>query len=247
MEEYRQFTGELKVLERKNQWLYSVELWMLSAKPNRNHWQYPVNDAVAKLFLGKPLLTAYLAEGMVIGDGHNMREYTDENGEPRADFTAADAERIVGSLSERPEDIRVEERDGDTWVVGVGTLWEWYCGQLCDQIRDLAEQGRTMPVSIETLVTASHMDGDIEVMDEFTVLGVTILGITVTPAVAGARITALRALDGEFKELKIRAASYIGDTDPAQPGIGEPNPEQPQVGEEQPTTKNNNEGGNRGD
>lgn len=246
MEEYRQFTGEIKVLQKRNEWLYDVDLLVLSAKPNRNHWQYPVNENVAKLFLGKPILTAYLADGMVIGDSHNFREYTDpETGEPRGDFTGADAERIVGSLSDNPAEIQVVEREGDTWITARGTLWEWYCGQLCDQIRDLAEQGRTMPVSIETLVTASHMDGDIEVMDEFTVLGVTILGITVTPAVAGARITALRALDGEFKELKIRAASYIGDTDPAQPGIGEPNPEQPQVGEEKPTTKNNNEGGNR--
>lgn len=242
MEEYRQFTGELKVLERKNDWLYDVELWMLSASPNRNKWQYPVNESVAKLFLGKPLLTAYIANGAIVGDGHNFREFTDpETLEPRGDFTSATAERIVGSLSENPEDIRVLERDSDTWIVGRGTLWEWYCLQLCEQIRQLAEQGRTMPVSIETLVTQSHMDGEIEVMDEFIVLGVTLLGINVTPAVAGARITALRALDGEFQELKIRAASYNGVQEPDQPGA-EPNPEQEPVGE--PTT-NKKEGGNR--
>ena len=127
-------------------------------------------------------------------------------------------------------------------VHGRGTLWEWYCLQLCEQIRQLAEQGRTMPVSIETLVTASHMDGDIEVMDEFIVLGVTILGINVTPAVAGARITALRALEGEFAELKIRAASYNGEVNPAEPGT-EPNPEQKPVGD--PPTATNEKGGNR--
>lgn len=243
MEEYRQFTGEIKVLERRNEWLYDVDVYMLSASDNRNGWRYPVNESVAKLFLGKPLLTAYEANGAVIGGGHTFREFTDpETGEPRADFTAADAERIVGSLSERPEDIRVVPKDGDTWIVGRGTLWEWYCGQLCEQIRDLAEQGRTMPVSIETLVTKSHMDGEIEVMDEFVVLGVTILGIHVAPAVAGARITALRALDGQFNELKLRAASFVGEQNPAQPGTSEPNPEPNPVGE---PTKNNNEGGNR--
>lgn len=211
MEEYRQFTGELKVLQKRNEWLYDVELWMLSASANRNNWKYPVNEAVARLFLGKPLLTAYIADGNIVGDGHNFLEYFDpETGEPRGDFTAADAERIVGSLSDDPADIRVVERDGDTWVVGRGTLWEWYCGQLCDQIRGLAEQGRTMPVSIETLVSQSHMDGDIEVMDEFIVLGVTILGVHVTPAVAGARITALQALEqGEYQQLKLKAASYL--------------------------------------
>lgn len=243
VEEYRQFNGEIRVLERRNEWLYDIEVWALSDPVNLNNWKYPVNDNVAKLFLGKPLLTAYLAGGTVYGGGHNFREFTDpETGEPRGDFTGADAERIVGSLSENPEDIRVEERDGNKWIIGRGTLWEWYCLQLCEQIRQLAEQGRTMPVSIETLVTASHMDGDIEVMDEFIVLGVTILGINVTPAVAGARITALRALEGEFAELKIRAASYNGEVNPAEPGT-EPNPEQESVGD--PPTATNEKGGNR--
>lgn len=210
MSEYRQVQGEIKLLQRRNEFLYDVELWMLSASANRNNWKYPVNEAVARLFLGKPLLTAYIGDGTIVGDGHNFLEYFDENGEIHGDFTAADAERIVGSLSEDPADIRVVERDGDTWIVGRGTLWEWYCGQLCEQIRGLAEQGRTMPVSIETLVSESHMDGDIEVMDEFIVLGVTILGVHVTPAVAGARITALQALEsGEYQQLKLKAASYL--------------------------------------
>ena len=238
MESYRQIEGELKLLRQQNEFLYDVELWMLSASNNRNKWRYPVNEQVASLFLGKPLLTAYIMGGKMIGDGHNFRETVDpETGEPRGDFTGSDAERIVGSLSDEPGDIRVVERDGDTWIVGRGTLWEWYCGQLCEQIRDLAEQGRTMPVSIETLVTQSHMDGDIEVMDEFIVLGVTILGVHVAPAVAGARITALQALEGQFKELKIRAASYAGagPADPQEPK------EDPESGGEK-TPKMNQEG-----
>lgn len=226
MSEYRQVKGELKLLERKNEFLCDVELWMLSAAPNRNYWQYPVNESVARLFLGKPLLTAYVGNGTILGDGHNFLEvYDPETGEIRGDFTGAEAERIVGSLSEDPADIRVVERDGDTWIVGKGTLWEWYCGQLCEQIRGLAEQGRTMPVSIETLVSQSHMNGDIEVMDEFIVLGVTILGLHVAPAVAGARITALQALDGEYQQLKLKAASYMAqdDTKP-EPKNNETNP-----------------------
>lgn len=238
MESYRQIEGEIRLLQKQNDFLYDVEIWMLSASDNRNNWRYPVNDKVASLFLGKPLLTAYVMGGKIVGDGHNFRETVDpETGEPRGDFTGADAERIVGSLSEDQKDIRVVERDGDTWIVGRGTLWEWYCGQLCQQIRQLAEQGRTMPVSIETLVTESHMDGDIEVMDEFIVLGVTILGVHVAPAVAGARITALQALEGQFKELKIRAASYAGagPADPQEPkedpeGGGEKTPKMNQKG-----------------
>ena len=227
MQEYRQFNGEIKVLQKQNEWLYDVELWMLKEEEaNRNNWRYPVDRATADLFVGVPLLTAYVMGGKVNGDGHNFREYTDpETGEPRGDFRGADAERIVGSLSENPADIRIEESDGYKWLVGRGSLWQWYCGELCDQIRNLAEQGRTMPVSIETLVSESHMDGDVEVMDKFIVLGVTILGIHVEPAVEGARIAALQALESDFKELKLRAASYAGNAagEPASQPNNDPN------------------------
>lgn len=218
VDEYRQFSGELKLLERRNDWLYDVEVWLTNDRTNENNWRYPVNRRVADMFAGAPLLTAYVMGGKVVGDGHNFAEYTDpETGEPRGDFRGADAERIVGSLSEDPNDIRIEESDGDTWIVGRGTLWEWYCGELCEQIRDLAVQGRTMPVSIETLVSESHMDGDVEVMDNFIVLGATILGVHVAPAVTGARITALRALESDFKALKLRAASYADKPDSTEP------------------------------
>lgn len=209
IKELRTFSGEIKLLGRNSRWLYDVELWLLNDAVNRNGWRYEDMEGHKDLFCGTPLLVAYLANGNVIGDGHNFRMvYDPETGEERASFTDATAERIVGALSENPDDIRTVERDGNTWIVGKGFLWEWYAPELVDKIAEAAQQGRGMSVSIETLVTRSRDEDGVEVEIDYEILGTTILGDHVQPAVEDARIVAWQARANEFKELKLRAASY---------------------------------------
>lgn len=213
MSEYRQFDGELKLLSQVNPWTFRVELWLLNGKVNRNGWRYENLREHLKGFLDTPILIAYPTKNQV-GDGHNFRMVPDpETGALRPSFMDADAEHIVGRLSERMEDIRMEERDGVQWVVGTGMIWKWYARELVDKITKDAEQGRVMSVSIETLVTESHMEGDVEVETSYEILGTTILGDHVAPAVADARIKALQALRQPFAELKLRAASWEAKED----------------------------------
>ena len=202
----RTLTGKLKVLNRSGDYLFPVELWLLNDLRNRNDWRYEGVENSAAKFLGKPILTAYV--GGKVGDGHNFQMQTDENGDPAPSFTGPTDERIVGSISEDQGDVRIEKTGGATWVVGVGTIFAWYAKELVRKLREYAEQGREIPVSIETLVSKSRMENGVEVEEEFEVLGVTILGDHVTPAVAGARIAALSQMESEFRELKVRAASY---------------------------------------
>ena len=208
MATYRQFDGEIRVMEQINPWTFRVELWLLNDKVNRNGWRYERLREHLRNFADTPILIAYPTRNQ-IGDGHNFRMAPDpETGEMVPTFTDADAEHIVGRLSEKAEDIRLETKDGAEWVVGTGIIWKWYARELVDKIARDAEQGRAMSVSIETLVTESRMEGDIEVETSWEVLGTTILGDHVAPAVADARIKALRALREPFAELKIRAASW---------------------------------------
>lgn len=202
--------GEIRVLRQVNEYLYDVELWLLNAEVNRNNWQFINLEEHRALFAGTPILIAYIRNGQGIGDGHNYVMKRDpKTGKERPSFTAATAERIIGSLSDNPEDIRLEVRDGVTWIVGRGTLWKWYAPETVDKIAADAAMGRNMSVSIEALIEVSHMEGDVEVEERYTPLGTTILGDHVQPAVKDAKIAPLSA-GGSFEELKVRAASYRG-------------------------------------
>lgn len=208
MPEYRNITGEIKLLQRENDFIYPVEIWLLNDKVNRNNWKFVNLEEHKDKWTGIPILVAYVGEK--VGDGHNFSVRTDKKGKKYQSFTGATAERICGSMSEKISDIRIEERDGATWTVGKGSLWAWYNHELCAQVSEWAEQGRTMSVSIEALIEEFHKDENgVEVETKFLPLGVTLLGEGVAPAVDGAHIRKLQEIAGEFEELKLRAASYI--------------------------------------
>lgn len=208
----RSFNGELKLLEKKNEFLYDVEVYALNDCTNRNGWKYTNMSGNKNQFCGTPLLCAYVNGGKTIGDGHNFDNGIDpETGQAVPTFTGNNAERIVGAVSDNPDDIRVESINGCNWIVCKATLWTWYAREAVAKIKKDSAEGKPMSVSIETLVSKWHMDGDTEVEDEYTVLGTTILGDGVAPAVEDARIMTLSEITSEFEQLKLRAASYIGN------------------------------------
>lgn len=209
MSERRTFTGKIRLLAAEVRRRFPVELWLLNDLVNENGWRYERIVENKNGFLEMPILTAYVNGGRTIGDGHNFQEETDADGNPSPSFTRATDERIVGVMSARPDDIRTERADNTTWIVGKGFIYSWYAKELVNKIGRYTEQGRDIPISIETLVTQSRMDGEVEVEEEYEILGVTILGDHVPPAVTGARIFALNLSEREFREMRVRAASLL--------------------------------------
>lgn len=206
---HRVVTGQMKVMEAVNRKLYRVEIAALNDITNRNGWRYTDLEGHLNEFKDIPILTAYVNGGVTVGDGHNFDMKLDPaTGEEYPSFMAADAERIVGWVP-KDANIRVEDRDGINWVVVTGYLWTWYSRELVEKI---AGQGGGMEVSIETLVTAEHKEGDVDVEDSYIVLGITVLGDGVSPAVAGANIKSLAELREGMKEEVLKAASYIHET-----------------------------------
>lgn len=213
LEVHKNAQGRLRVLESVNKKLYSVELWLLNEKVNRNGWKYVNIEDHLPEARDIPILTAYVNGGRKIGDGHNFDMRIDPaTGKEYASFTDADAERIVGWIP-KDSNIRMEkDKDGTDWMVANGYLWRWYAPELVDKI---AEQGG-MDVSIETLVHQMREEDGVEVELSYTILGVTVLGSGVTPAVAGATIQSLAALRDSMKQEILRAASYLA-TEPQEP------------------------------
>ena len=200
---YNTFTGKLRVLSQEDEFLYKVEVWLLNSEVNRNGWQYLNLDEHRALFADTPILVAYT--GGKVGDGHNFRMKRDDNGEAYASFTDANAERIVGWFK-NDSDIRIEEKDNVRWIVGNGTIWSYYAKELADMLTEQGAEG--MDVSIETLVDSVRVENGVEIFDKYQILGTTILGKGVNPAVAGAHIRAL-SLEDDLKDFKLRVASYM--------------------------------------
>ena len=211
-EKHKNVVGKLRVLRAVNKKLYSVELWLLNNIRNRNGWLYENLEEHLSEVEDIPILTAYLRNGQVIGDGHNYDLRRDKDGKEYASFTAADAERIVGWIP-KDSNIRLETDENSVpWIVADGYLWRWYAPELVDKI---AGQGG-MEVSIETLVHQERVEGNTEIEERYTILGATVLGDGVAPAVAGASIKSLAEMREGMKNEILKAASYIGETDEPQ-------------------------------
>lgn len=194
--------GELRVLQKISNHEFEVELWIMRDAENQNKWNYQNLENHYLTFVGRPILIAYV--NGKIGDGHNARKKIDpKTGEEYYSYLDGTAERIVGTLSDDKKDFALVKRDGHTWITAKGKLFAFYAKELVDLI---VRTGR-MDVSAETLVSKSYQDGDIEVFTEWEGLAVTVLGKGVPPAIPGARIKALSAMQEEFKTLKLRAAS----------------------------------------
>lgn len=195
------FQGQLRLLAEKNGWLQRVEVRLLNSDLNRNGWIYQNLDEHRHLFAKTPLLCAYV--GDKVGDGHNFSMRKDEKeGKEVPDFTAPDAERIVGYFA-NDEDIRIEYIDGKKWIVGVGTIFSWYNRQLVEKLKERGE----LSVSIETLIDEMHYEGNTEVFTKYQILGTTILNEKVNPAVVGANIKTLQ-FKGDIQEFTMRVASF---------------------------------------
>lgn len=200
---YNSFIGTLKILAEKDGWRQKAELWLLNDITNNNDWRYERLEEHKNLFAKTPILVAYV--GDKIGDGHNFREVSNPDGSVIASFMSSTAERIVGFF-DNDSDIRIEEKDGKKWIVGIGYIWQWYAQELVEKIKKQGLDG--MSISIETLVDEMHKEGSTEVFTKYQILGTTILGDDVAPAVTGANIRALSALGvDKIREETLRVAS----------------------------------------
>ena len=193
----------LEILGQDKDLNYDVQICAMRSGLNRNNWDYRNIREHAHTFAGVPILCAY-PKGQ-IGDGHNMEETTLPTGETIYDFTGPNAERIVGAVSDDPNDISIDEVDGEEWIHVKGKLWRFYNRQLVDYIAKLG----SLEVSSETEVfDFVQEDNGVEVFSNWRALGITILNPKVAPAIPGANIKALKELNEHFNEIKLAAASY---------------------------------------
>ena len=204
---HRIFEGQLRVCSSDDKKNYKVKLMLLNERVNRNNWQYTRVAEHAREAENIPLL--YSVINGKIGNSHDFEIVTDERGRQYASFIGAESEHPYGWLPEMVNgkpNARMETIDGVEWLTATAYLPSFYNTEM---IAELEKNQGQMPISIETLVTKFHMDGDVEVEEEYSIVGVTILGVSTTPAVAGANIRKLALTDKSLKEMRLRVASLV--------------------------------------
>lgn len=200
-------TGEVKLLRRLNKYEFLVEIRVMREGLNNNKWDYRNLKEHYKTFLGQPILIAYV--GKKIGDGHNMRKVIMPDGSVEYTFVDGTAERIVGTISEDENDIRLEETNGNLWMIAKGRIFAFYARETVEKIIATG----AMDVSAETeIFEGETADNGVEIFTNWAGLGVTILGDDVPPAIPGARIKAMSVND-DVRDMNLRVASLLQEGD----------------------------------
>ena len=200
-------TGSVKFLRRLNKYEFLVEVRVMREGLNNNKWDYRNLREHYLTFLGQPILIAYV--GRKIGDGHNMRTVRLPDGSVEYTFTDGTAERIIGTLSEKEEDLRLEESGGNLWMIAKGRIFAFYAREAVEKIIDTG----SMDVSAETeIFSEEQAENGVEIFTDWAGLGVTILGDDVPPAIPGARIKAMSVSD-DVRDMNLRVASMLREED----------------------------------
>ena len=177
---------QLRIKTLLNKEFLAVDIMAISnIYPNRNK-SYFTEDSMRNAiptFYEKPILGAFdtLKEDYL---GHNTSLIHDEYG-VHEDTTGGRNEVPLG-LVRTKDRVELIEKDGLKWISLSAALWVNYSYRQVKKL--LKSKGKR--VSVEVEVTKSHIDNDgIEVIDEFSLMGITILGSDYTEAIPNANIS----------------------------------------------------------
>nr|DAT59989.1 MAG TPA: hypothetical protein [Caudoviricetes sp.] len=177
---------QLRIKTLLNKEFLAVDIMAISnIYPNRNK-SYFTEDSMRNAiptFYEKPILGSFSAFKDDFG-GHDNRLVSDEYG-VHEDHVGGRYEVPLG-LVRTKDRVELIEKDGLKWISLSAALWVNYSYRQVKKL--LKSKGKR--VSVEVEVTKSHVDNDgIEVIDEFSLMGITILGSDYTEAIPNANIS----------------------------------------------------------
>jgi hypothetical protein len=151
-----------------------LEMFCLSDEnPNRNDSTFTKESMLTAIptVYNKPIL-GYFSKTTKDFEEHNSDvKFDPDTGKIYEDYEGRDGQKAIGLIRESDK-VEVIQKDGLNWLHITCGIWSHYNTQ---QVRHLIRSKRKK-VSIECQVVQMHMDGNIEVIDEFVFTGVTILG-----------------------------------------------------------------------
>ena len=177
---------QLRIKTLLNREFLAVDIMAISnVYPNRNK-SYFTEDSMKNAiptFYEKPILGSFSAFKDDFG-GHDNRLVSDEYG-VHEDHVGGRYEVPLGLVRSKDR-VELIEKDGLKWISLSAALWVNYSYR---QVKKLLKS-KGKKVSVEVEVTKSHIDNDgIEVIDEFSLMGITILGSDYKEAIPNASIS----------------------------------------------------------
>lgn len=177
---------QLRIKTLLNKEFLAVDIMAISnIYPNRNK-SYFTEDSMRNAiptFYEKPILGSFSAFKDDFG-GHDATLLNDEYG-VHEDHVGGRYEVPLGLVRSKDR-VELIEKDGLKWISLSAALWVNYSYR---QVKKLLKS-KGKKVSVEVEVTKSHNDDEgIEVIDEFSLMGITILGSDYTEAIPNANIS----------------------------------------------------------
>lgn len=196
---------QLRIKTLLNKEFLAVDIMAISnVYPNRNK-SYFTEDSMRNAiptFYEKPILGAFdtLKEDYL---GHNTSLIHDEYG-VHEDTTGGRNEVPLGLVRSKDR-VELIEKDGLKWISLSAALWVNYSYR---QVKKLLKS-KGKKVSVEVEVTKSHVDNDgIEVIDEFSLMGITILGSDYTEAIPNANISIPELEETESYQMRKKSLTF---------------------------------------
>ena len=196
---------QLRIKTLLNKEFLAVDIMAISnVYPNRNK-SYFTEDSMRNAiptFYEKPILGSFSAFKDDFG-GHDNRLVSDEYG-VHEDHVGGRYEVPLGLVRSKDR-VELIEKDGLKWISLSAALWVNYSYR---QVKKLLKS-KGKKVSVEVEVTKSHIDNDgIEVIDEFSLMGITILGSDYTEAIPNANISIPELEETESYQMRKKSLTF---------------------------------------
>lgn len=178
---------DLQVKNLLNQEFLNISIKAISsANPNRNKSHFTpdsLRKAVSTCY-NKPILAHFMPEQNDFGaHDDNGIHYDKENDNFYFDYSK-DSEVPIGLIRQNDK-VEVIEENGLTWLNVSAALWVQYNYKACKRLL----KDRHKKVSVEVEVNSSYINEQgVEVIEDFTLLGISVLGSAVTEAIPGASL-----------------------------------------------------------
>lgn len=174
--------------------------------PNRNKSAF-TKDSLEKskhTCYNKPILGAFNLITQDFDQHNGQMRYDKELDENYWDTTGRNDEKILGVIRES-DDVDVVSEGDLNWLKITCVLWTYYSYKQVKRILKSA----TKKVSVEILVVKSHYDDDnIEIIDEFVLTGITILGDRISEGIPNAHLNVVELMRHKDFSQQMRNLSF---------------------------------------